>query len=59
MHVMAASGNFPMGNQAHPEHLSDDVCKGDLFQFKRGYPSVLHGPGIGVELDQRKLEKYA
>jgi L-alanine-DL-glutamate epimerase-like enolase superfamily enzyme len=59
MHVMAASANFPMANQAYPEYLSDDVCKGDLFRFKRGRLSILHGPGIGVELDRRKLEKYA
>jgi L-alanine-DL-glutamate epimerase-like enolase superfamily enzyme len=59
MHVMAASANFPMANQAYPEFLSDDVCKGELFRFRRGRLSILHGPGIGVELDRRKLEKYA
>ena len=59
MHVMAASANFPMANQAYPEYLSDDVCQGDLFRFRRGRLSILHGPGIGVELDRRKLEKYA
>jgi len=59
MHVMAASANFPMANQAYPEFLSDDVCQGDLFRFRRGRLSILHGPGIGVELDRQKLEKYA
>ncbi|MFI5339051.1 MAG: mandelate racemase/muconate lactonizing enzyme family protein [Candidatus Methylomirabilales bacterium] len=59
MHVMAASANFPMANQAYPEYLSDDVCKGDLFRFRNGRLSILHGPGIGVELDHKKLEKYA
>ena len=59
MHVMAASANFPMANQAYPEYLSDDVCKGDLFRFRNGRLSIPHGPGIGVELDHRKLEKYA
>ncbi len=59
MHAMAASANFPMANQAYPEYLSGDVCKGDLFRFRKGCLSILHGPGIGVELDRRKLEKYA
>ena len=59
MHVMAASANFPMANQAYPEYLSDDVCKGDLFRFRNGRLSILHGPGIGVELDRKKLERYA
>jgi L-alanine-DL-glutamate epimerase-like enolase superfamily enzyme len=59
MHVMAASANFPMANQAYPEYLSDDVCKGDLFRFRSGRLSIMHGPGIGVELDRKKLEKYA
>jgi L-alanine-DL-glutamate epimerase-like enolase superfamily enzyme len=48
-----------MANQAYPEYLSDDVCRGDLFRFKRGRLSILHGPGIGVELDREKLQKYA
>ncbi|HXZ44453.1 MAG TPA: mandelate racemase/muconate lactonizing enzyme family protein [archaeon] len=59
MHTMAASANFPMANQAYPEYLSGDVCKGDLFHFCKGCLSIPHGPGIGVELDRRKLEKYA
>lgn len=59
MHVMAASPNFPMANQAYPEYLSDDVCRGDLFRFQQGCLSILHEPGIGVELDRKKLEKYA
>ncbi len=59
MHVMAASANFPMANQAYPEYLSDDVCKGELFRFRKGCLSILHGPGIGVELDRAKLERYA
>jgi L-alanine-DL-glutamate epimerase-like enolase superfamily enzyme len=59
MHVMAASANFPMANQAYPEYLSDDVCKGDLFRFRNGRLSIVHGPGIGVELDRKRLEKYA
>ena len=48
-----------MANQAYPEYLSDDVCTGDLFRFRKGCLSVLHGPGIGVELDRKKLVKYA
>ncbi len=59
MHVMASSSNFPMANQAYPEYLSDDVCKGDLFHFRNGCLSVPHGPGIGVELERKKLERYA
>jgi L-alanine-DL-glutamate epimerase-like enolase superfamily enzyme len=57
MHVMAASANFPMANQAYPEYLSDDVCAGDLFRFRKGCLSVLHRPGFGVELDRKTLEK--
>lgn len=41
-----------------PEWMKDDVVKKPI-RFEGGFVHVPDGPGLGVELDDSKLEKYA
>ncbi len=38
--------------------LADDVTKGPRFQVEQGSYALPEGPGLGVELDEEKLERY-
>ena len=38
-------------------YYKDDVIK-ERFEFKDGYVSIPSGPGLGVTLDEEKVEKY-
>ncbi len=42
----------------YPEWIGEDVAKKPV-RFDDGYVYVPEGPGLGVELDDAKLEKYA
>jgi len=42
----------------YPEWMKDDVVKKPI-RFEGGFVHVPDGPGLGVELDDSKLEKYA
>jgi glucarate dehydratase len=59
MHLIASVPNFTLANQSGYRHLTDDVIKGGLMTFKDGCLDLPEGPGIGVELDQEKVETYA
>jgi muconate cycloisomerase len=41
----------------YPEWMGDDVTT-ESVRFEKGYVHVPKGPGLGVELDDEKLEKY-
>jgi L-alanine-DL-glutamate epimerase-like enolase superfamily enzyme len=57
-HLIASSPAFLHANQTNYYALSDDVTKEPL-SFKDGCIDVPESPGIGVELDPEKLEKYS
>lgn len=59
MHVMASSPNFTYANQAYVAFLSDDIIKGGLPRYDGDCLEVPQKPGIGVELDPDKMEKYS
>jgi L-alanine-DL-glutamate epimerase-like enolase superfamily enzyme len=42
----------------YPEWITDDVTV-ESIKFEKGYVHVPEGPGLGVELDDKKLEKYS
>jgi glucarate dehydratase len=44
---------------AHYHHRADDIIKGGLMKYVNGEIAVPKGPGLGVELDRDKLNKYA
>lgn len=59
LHLGAALPSLSFTADAHYHHLMDDVIKGGLMKYKNGKIKVPTGPGLGVELDRAKLEKYA
>lgn len=58
MQVMASSSNFMLDNQTYNHLLADDVVA-ELPVFRNGRLALPDKPGIGVELDPEKMEKYA
>tara|TARA_B110000114_G_scaffold183726_1_gene225692 strand:- start:576 stop:1826 length:1251 start_codon:yes stop_codon:yes gene_type:complete len=59
LHLGAALPSLSFTADAHYHHLTDDVIKGGPMTYKGGKIKVPTGPGLGVELDRSKLEKYA
>ena len=59
LHLGAALPSLSFTADAHYHHLTDDVIKGGLMTYKDGKIKVPTGPGLGVELDRNKLEKYS
>jgi len=58
LQVIASLPNLTDGNQTHHRLLADDVLAEPL-QFSGGRLSLPPGPGIGVTLDDDKVERYA
>jgi len=58
MQVIASSTNFLLDNQTYNHMLSDDVVV-VAPRFEQGKLKLLDTPGIGVELDRDKLQKYS
>jgi glucarate dehydratase len=58
-HLAAATPNLIYASDSHYPWLDDDIIKGPMFKFVDGNLEVPTGPGLGVELDYDKLEKYA
>lgn len=58
LHVIATLPNLTDGNQTHHQLLADDVLAEPL-RFRGGRLALPPGPGIGVALDQDKVERYA
>ncbi|HEX5153521.1 MAG TPA: enolase C-terminal domain-like protein [Parafilimonas sp.] len=59
LHLGAAVPNLSFAADAHYHHLTDDIIKGGKMKYKDGCIQVPAAPGLGVELDRDKLEKYA
>jgi glucarate dehydratase len=58
VHLAAALPYMSYACDSHYHHQTDDVITRP-FQYKNGSFEVPAGPGLGVELDREKLEKYA
>jgi L-alanine-DL-glutamate epimerase-like enolase superfamily enzyme len=59
LHVMATIPNLTDGNQTHHQLLVDDVLADPVLEFHRGRMTVPSGPGLGIVLDDDKVDKYA
>jgi glucarate dehydratase len=59
LHLGAALPNLSFAADAHYHHLTDDIIKGGPMRYVDGEIAVPSRPGLGVELDRDKLEKYA
>ncbi|MFS0643644.1 muconate/chloromuconate family cycloisomerase [Siminovitchia sp. 179-K 8D1 HS] len=58
VHAYASIPNLDYGSELFgPAWLADDLVKNPLV-IKEGYIHVPHHPGLGVELDEAKVEKY-
>jgi len=59
-HVISSTPVITLPSQGLRIHLADDVIKGanSIFQYDNGCIQVPKGPGLGVEVDDDKIEKY-
>ena len=58
LHLAAALPYMSYACDSHYHHQTDDIIT-QPFEYKGGCFEVPAGPGLGVELDPEKLEKYA
>ena len=58
MHLITSCPNFVYANQTAYDDLLDDVIMGGRLEFEDGYMDLPEKPGIGVELDTQRMEKY-
>jgi glucarate dehydratase len=59
LHLAAVIPNLPFAIDTHYHHLTDDVIVGGKMAYTDGTIAVPTGPGLGVELDPERMEKYA
>ncbi len=59
LHTCATLPNLSYDADAHYHHLLDDVIVGGLMQPQDGCYAVPEGPGLGVELDEDRMARYA
>jgi L-alanine-DL-glutamate epimerase-like enolase superfamily enzyme len=59
VHVMASTPNFIYANQSYASLLADDVVEGGPLPYRDGALPVPERPGIGVELDADRVERYS
>jgi glucarate dehydratase len=59
LHLGAVVPNLTFSADAHYHHLKDDLVEGEKFKYRNGCIKVPDAPGLGVRLDQEKLERYA
>jgi len=55
----ASLSNLYLFEHMYPENpLRDDILKEPALECEMGYIQVPSGPGLGIEIDQRKIERY-
>jgi L-alanine-DL-glutamate epimerase-like enolase superfamily enzyme len=59
VHVMASTPNFTYANQSYASLLADDVLEGGPLPYRDGALAVPERPGIGVELDADRVDRYS
>ena len=57
LHFCAATPYLTYAPDSHYHHQVDDIIT-KRFEYENGYFRVPNGPGLGVEIDNEKLEKY-
>jgi glucarate dehydratase len=58
LHTAASIPTMTMPGDAHYHFLEDDIIAGGKMKYVNGAIKVPEGPGLGVELDEEKMEKY-
>ena len=59
LQLAASLPNLAFPADAHYHHVVDDIIKGGKIKCENGDMTVPTGPGLGVELDEDKVAKYA
>lgn len=58
LHTAATIPQMTAAGDAHYHYLTDDIIKGGPLEYENGCIRVPDGPGLGVSLDEEKMEKY-
>ncbi|MDP2950082.1 MAG: enolase C-terminal domain-like protein, partial [Chloroflexota bacterium] len=58
LHLAAAIPNLSHAPDAHYHYLEDDIIQGGKLKYEDGGIALPAGPGLGVELDEEKVERY-
>ncbi len=59
LHTAATIPHMSFAGDAHYHYLTDDIIIGGVMPYEEGAIKVPTGPGLGVELDEDRMEKYA
>jgi L-alanine-DL-glutamate epimerase-like enolase superfamily enzyme len=57
LHVVASTPGFPLANDCTYYGLEDDILESP-HRLERGFMPVPQGPGLGVRVDEAKVQKY-
>jgi L-alanine-DL-glutamate epimerase-like enolase superfamily enzyme len=57
LHLAASTANFPLANDCTYYSLEEDILVAPL-RIERGRMRVPEAPGLGVEVDLKKVRKY-
>ncbi len=58
LHTASTLPEMTFAGDAHYHYLTDDIIQGGLMKYEDGCLRVPTGPGLGVTLDEEKMEKY-
>ena len=58
LHTASTIPTMTMPGDAHYHFLEDDIIAGGKMVYENGSIKVPEGPGLGVELDEEKMQKY-
>lgn len=58
LHTASTISTMNMPGDAHYHYLEDDIIIGGKMKYENGAIKVPEGIGLGVELDEDKMEKY-
>ena len=58
LHTAATLPTMTFAGDAHYHFLTDDIIQGGLMKYENGCIRVPTGPGLGVALDEDKMQKY-
>ena len=57
VHLGAALPRMPYALDTHYPWQSEEIIMGGRFKFEQGAVAVPQGPGLGIELDKKALER--
>ncbi|MET0812770.1 MAG: enolase C-terminal domain-like protein [Microbacterium sp.] len=58
LHTASTIPEMTTSGDAHYHYLTDDIIAGGKMPYVDGHIAVPTGPGLGVELDPEKMDKY-